>query len=126
MEKYDYLEAVKEDVKKYIYDNYSKIEIEEALTNKEDWCDKLEEDLWLNDNVTGNASGSYTMDIYKAEENLCHNWDLIIEVNKLMGNEEAIISDGYTYGAEYWDICIRCYLLNQAIQKAINELEEKQ
>lgn len=27
--------------------------------------------------VTGNGSGSYTCDAYEAEENLCHNLDLL-------------------------------------------------
>ena len=66
METYDYLENVKEDVKEVLEENYS--EQLEELKNDEinaDWfASKLHDDLFVDDCVTGNASGSYFCNSY--------------------------------------------------------------
>ena len=72
--KYNYFEAVKADVNEYIR---TEIDFQEWKENRESLEEKLNEDLWINDSVTGNASGSYTCNTYQAEENLSHNWDEI-------------------------------------------------
>lgn len=61
---YNYLEAVKEDVKEYIEENIDLSEFGDIEELKE----KLNEDLWINDSVTGNASGSYTYNRAKAKK----------------------------------------------------------
>jgi len=119
MEKYNYIEAVKEDVREYIE---SEIDLTE-WESREDLEEHLNETLWVKDSVTGNASGSYTFNTWKAEENLAHNLDLIAEVAAEFGIEPKI-SDGYEYGAEWWDVSIRCYYLGQAIAEVLDELEE--
>ena len=43
----------------------------------------------------------------------------------MVGLDNVIISENWQYGAEYWDVIIRCYLLNQAIQNAIDEIKEE-
>ena len=113
--KYDYLENVKEDVKTAILDNCTKEEIKNAfksLEARDELYEKLYDDLWVDDSVTGNASGSYTFNTYQAEENLCHNWDLLVEALEEFGESE---SDALSRGAEYCDVTIRCYLLGSAI-----------
>lgn len=119
MEKYNYIEAVKEDVREYIE---SEIDLAE-WESRGDLEEHLNETLWIEDSVTGNASGSYTFSIWEAEENLAHNLDLIAEVAAEFGIEPKI-SDGYEYGAEWWDVSIRCYYLGQAISEVLDELEE--
>lgn len=123
---YNYRENVKNDVINAILENYS---IEEIARNifedRDDFEQKLNDDLWIDDSVTGNASGSYTCNTWKAEENICHNWDLIEESANAFGIE-AVISDGYERGPEYWDVSIRCYLLYSAISEALEELEESE
>ena len=123
---YNYFEAVKEDVKNWIEDNID-LEYEIINGNYED-RDEIEEDLneklWIEDNVTGNASGSYTFNTYEAEENLCHNWDLIEEVANEYGYE-PIIKAGYEYGAEWWDVTIRCYYLARAIAEVLDEIDDE-
>lgn len=58
MERYDYLEAVKDDVREYIKDHDL---LEEGWQDSRDELEeKLNDDLWAEDSVTGNASGSYT------------------------------------------------------------------
>lgn len=54
--KYNYLQAVKEDVKNYIEEN----EIKVNSSNREEVEQTLNDDLWAEDSVTGNGSGSYT------------------------------------------------------------------
>lgn len=62
---YDYLEAIKADVKDAISDNY---DLNEYRGDREGLEEKLNDDLWTNDSVTGNASGSYTFNSYTAKE----------------------------------------------------------
>ena len=120
MEKYDYREAVKEDVREYI--------LTENLLEK-GWQDdrqaveeRLYDELWTVDSVTGNASGSYTVNAYEAEEYVCHNLDLL---------ESAYLDFGCDFGeliekgAEAADVTIRCWLLSEAIDEVLDELEEE-
>lgn len=75
MKAYDYLENVKEDVRNYIEEN----KIVVTSSNREEVEQELNDTLFVNDSVTGNASGSYTFSTWQAEENLCHNFELLTE-----------------------------------------------
>lgn len=66
---YDYYEAMREDVREYIENEIDFSEFD----SMEELEEKLNEDLWTVDSVTGNGSGSYTFNTYEAEENICHN-----------------------------------------------------
>lgn len=114
MTNYNYLEAVTSDVLDYIKEE---INLDEWKGNREGLEEKLNDELWTVDSVTGNASGSYTFNTWEAEENLAHNWDLLAEA--LDG------TDVLRQGAEAMDVTIRCYLLGQAIAEALDELEEE-
>lgn len=114
MKKYDYLAAVKEDVKNYI--NADNITINED--NRDDVEQKLHDRLFCEDSVTGNASGSYTFNAWEAEENLCHNVDLLSEALTEFGCDITYLERG----AEACDVTIRCYLLPQAITEVIDEI----
>ena len=118
--KYDYYEEVKNDVRIYIRENYSEEEQKEKLQDREEWEGELNDELWIEDNVTGNASGSYTFNTYRAEENLCHNMDLLEEAL----NEFGCGIEYLKKGAEACDVTIRCYLLGVSIYEVLNELEE--
>ena len=114
MEKYNYLSAVKEDVKEYI--NYNHITINDD--NREEIEQDLNDKLFCEESVTGNASGSYTFNTWDAEENLCHNWDLLSEALSEFGCDVTYLKRG----AEACDVTIRCYLLSQAISEVIDEI----
>lgn len=120
---YDYLEVMKQDILEYINENYDE---ERFLERLEDDRDELEQELydelWVSDSVTGNASGSYTFSTYDAEENICHNLDLLAEALAEFGSDGA---EALEKGAEFCDVTIRCYLLGQALSEALDELEEK-
>ena len=117
-ERYNYLEAVTEDVREYIR---HEIDLSEWKGNRDGLEEHLNDVLWTEDSVTGNASGSYTFNTYAAEENLAHNWDVLAEALAEFVCDENPINKG----AEWCDVIIRCYLLNQAIAEALDELEEE-
>lgn len=114
MEKYDYLSAVESDVREYIENNVNFHDYSDLDEMKED----LNEKLFVEDSVTGNASGSYTFNTWKAEEYLCHNLDLLTEASEEFGGSSDILSDG----AEMCDVAIRCHLLGQAIENVAPDM----
>lgn len=118
MKAYDYMEAMVNDIKDYIEENinladYTRDELEEQLND----------DLWVEDSVTGNGSGYYddasyehvTGD-YSAMEyirDLVREYDISAETVA-----EKFLDEDYAY----WDVSIRCYLLGQAIGEALDQL----
>lgn len=119
MEKYNYLESMREDIREYIRDNYDAREIEEKLVDRCEWETELNDELWIADSVTGNASGSYYCNAWKAEEAITHNWDILDEALTEWGGKEEAIEKG----AEWCDVTIRCFLLSQAIHETLDEIE---
>jgi hypothetical protein len=121
MEKYDYRQAVMDDIRNYIKDNG-------ILVTPNNRCrleEELNDSLWTNDSVTGNASGSYTFNTWQAEENLCHNMDLLAEAIDNFGADAGTYKDCME-SAETADVTIRCYLLNECISSVLDELEEEE
>lgn len=116
---YNYLKAVKEDVRIYIGEHYSEREQAEKLLDRESWEEELNDALWIEDSVTGNASGSYTFNSYKAEEYICHNLHLLSEAL----TEFCCDGDVLKNGAEWCDVTIRCYLLSRAILEELDNME---
>lgn len=114
---YDYREAVKDDVLEYI-NNEINFEDFDTLEELEE---HLNDVLFTEDSVTGNASGSYTFSTYEAEENICHNMDLLQEALSEFGDTEALVMD---FDAEKADVTIRCYLLGECIAAALEEIED--
>jgi len=119
MERYDYLSAVKDDVRAYIKDN--DLLKDGWQDNRDEIEEKLNDDLWCEDSVTGNASGSYTFNAWQAEEYLVHNLDLLFEAME----EFSCDFKELQRGAEYADVTIRCYLLGQAISEVLDEFMDK-
>lgn len=115
---YNYLEAVKEDVQEYIN---NEIDLTEWAGDRDGLEQQLNDDLFISDSVTGNASGSYYCNAWKAEEALCHNLDLFEEALAVFGETDI---NALKKGAEWCDVTIRCYLLGQAIAEVLNEMEE--
>lgn len=120
MEKYDYNEAVLTDVKDWMADEVEYIK-GAGCADREELAEWLYDTLWTTDRVTGNGSGSYTFNTWEAEENLCHNLDLLGEALAEFGCTISYLKE---QGAEACDVTIRCYLLSGAITEALDELEE--
>ena len=101
--KYNYYETMKEDVKNYLEEN--------NLELNEDTYNDIYDEMFISDEITGNASGSYTFNTYKAEENICHNLDLLEEAC------EEFCCEPKLDNAEWCDVTIRCYLLGQVLSE---------
>lgn len=115
---YDYKEAVKNDVLNYIKNEVNFNDFEDL----NELGEHLNEILFTEDSVTGNASGSYTFNKWKAEENVCHNLELLCEALKAFGNSPGYILE---QGAEACDVIIRCFVLSECIENAVKEIEEE-
>ena len=118
MTEYNYLYAMKADIINYI--DEEEIDLS-AYADREELETALNDTLWLEDSVTGNASGSYTFSTWKAEEYICHNLDLLADALQEFGCGLDYLLEK---GAEAADVIIRCYLLAQAISEALDEIEE--
>lgn len=112
-ERYDYYEAVKEDIREWLDDNKDYI-------SSYDY-DDLYDRLWVADSVTGNASGSYTFSEYKAEQNLVGNKELLIEALNEFGGDFSKALES----SEYADVTIRCYILGSCLSEVLEAMEEE-
>lgn len=122
MERYDYHEAVREDIRIYLFDNYTREELKEKMQDRDEFEMNLNDDLWICDSVTGNASGSYYCNAWRAEEALCHNLDLLGEaLEEFCCGPEYMMKNG----AEACDVTIRCYVLACCIASELDALEEE-
>ena len=109
--KYDYLENLKGDLKDWLEED------KKWLEGKDE--QEIYDIAFLEDRITGNASGSYTFSTWKAEENICHNMDLAMEAYEMFGYD-GIPKDT---GAEAIDVTIRCYLLSQALSEVLDDID---
>lgn len=122
MERYDYEEEVRKDLKEWLtgeYFRWHNIEKAEDMTDsaRADAYD----DAFVEDAVTGNASGSYFCNSWKAEEAVCHNLDLLREAIEEFGGDIGKAMES----AESADVTIRCYILGQVFDEVWNEVKEE-
>lgn len=119
--RYDYRYEMYKDIEEYIERELGIAILCEM--RREDAYEKIYEDLWVEDSVTGNASGSYTFNAYTAGEYLAGNWDLLLEAMEEFGctNVNAIEK-----GEEWCDVTIRCYLLSEVLNEVLDELFEEE
>ncbi len=115
---YNYFEEVKADVVEAIKEHMQYNGID-CIDDVDDGA--LLDELFVSDSVTGNASGSYTFNSWKAEEYLCHNMDLLKDAVDEFGED---ISSVIERGAETCDVIIRCHVLYQVFQEALEEVED--
>ena len=87
---YNYLEELKSDVKNYINEvasDYMDCEDMDELR------DSLYDNLWNEDSVTGNGSGSYTFNREEAKKYVSDNLDLMVEAYKDLDSIESLVDD---------------------------------
>lgn len=119
---YDYREAVKSDVLEYIRNEIDFSEFD-TLDELEE---KLNDDLWTVDSVTGNGSGSYTFNRWTAKEYVVGGMDELKEVLHEFGTSSETVAEKFLdEDWEYFDVTIRCYLLGECIAAALEELEDE-
>ena len=118
MEKYDYYDAVKEDVLNAIKEDDELLPREDE--DAADYEERLTDALWASE-VTGNGSYAY---YYSNEKDaiaaVMWNLDLCREAYREFGiDEDAVAFMANICSA---DVTIRCYVLSSAIDAAIDEL----
>ena len=118
---YNYLDVMKNDIEDYI-----KNEINTAnYSDRDELESDLNDILWTEDSITGNASGSYTFNCAEAAEYVNDNIDLLSEACAEFGIDSATVGEKFLdEDWEYFDVTIRCYLLGQAISEALDEIED--
>ena len=120
MKKYDYMEAMKNDIKEYLENDFSE-DVNEF--ERDDLAEKLNDDLWIDDSVTGNASGSYTFGRETAKEYVLDNMDLLDETIQEFCIEASEVGKRFiSEDWEYFDVSIRCYLLGKAIDAVLTDM----
>lgn len=120
MWKEDYIKELENDIKDVISIEFEEDELKEM--SESDFREKIELlDLYSHDDVTGNLSGPYELNAWKAEENICHMWS---EIQNMI-EEGFITTDIFLCGAEGIDVALRCYFLNEALENIISEMESK-
>ncbi|MGN8905278.1 hypothetical protein ACTND3_02955 [Bacillota bacterium HCP28S3_F12] len=115
-----YLNMIEGDVREWINEN---IDLDDYKGNRDGIEEKLNDELFNEDSVTGNASGSYYCDAYKAEGDIEYHWDLLAEALEKFGSNISA-TEMLNKGTEWCDVIIRCYLVGEAIRNVLDELEE--
>lgn len=120
-----YLEMVKEDVKQYMEDNEQFFDFSN-YADADDFEQDLNEKLWVEDSVTGNASGSYTFNRAEAEEIVKENLsEVITACNEFCVSAETFGEKVFNEEWEFLDVTARCYFLGQAIAEYVEENKEE-
>lgn len=119
---YDYREAMKDDIRQAISEN---IDLADYRKDRDGLEEYLNDNLFCDDSVTGNASGSYTFNSYTAGEYVKDNIDLCREALQMFCVESDTVAEKFLNEEwEYFDVTIRCYLLGECISSVLDEMEE--
>lgn len=116
---YNYYDEVLQAVEDAVKDGYSPEDLEPV--DLEDYAEKLNDVLWVDDGVTGNASGSFFCNAYRAEEALAGNWPLAAAALDEFGYTDV---NPFEKGAEWVDVIIRCYWLSECVSDYIKQNED--
>lgn len=120
-----YLDMVKEDVKNWIDENIDYID-DDVKADKDALFEYLNDNLWTEDSVTGNASGSYTFNSWDAENYVKADMDTVKEaLNEFFVPAETIAEKFLNEDWEYFDVTARCYVLESAIYEVLEDMEEE-
>ena len=124
MEKYDYRNAITEDVKDWIMVD-SDIPKEEISNTDEDIYNWIYDEIFDNSYITGNGTYFYDTE-EKCSEYLSGNFDLLYEAEREFGLDDEVTEIIKQFEdkclARYFDCTIRCYLLMECIYRAVEEL----
>jgi hypothetical protein len=113
-----------DDIKDTIQDGYYDEKLLEFVNDDEIDFDgiteMLHDELWVDDSVTGNASGSYYCNSYNAKMAVIDNEDLLQDALREFCVEPETITEHFINGDwEYFDVTIRCYILGEVIADVV-------
>ena len=125
MKNYDYNYNMKGDVLDYIADRFTAQEIIEGLDNLDEWRESLYDDMFVSDDVAGNASGSFSFSRALSRDCVLPNMDLVGEMIRDFCIDAQTIGEKFiAENCEWFDVSIRCYLLGQVLDEALETLHD--
>ena len=119
---YDYKEQIRADVREWIDEHKDELE----GLDRSDAFELVYDECWIDDSVTGNASGSYTFSRWEARENFFGDSDSEEYLDQMCDDgfssadeigKKVIASDW-----EWLDVSIRCWLLTDAVTEVLDEV----
>ena len=119
---YNYYEAVRADIREYIKNevDFDDLEIEDS----EDLAEYIQDELCNEDSITGNISGSYTINSNLAKEYVMDNLDLLGEVcDEYCVSYEEVGKCFINEDFEVLDVYIRCYVLGAVAYDVAEEYD---
>ena len=102
-----------------VFDDY-----EWEYDDRDELAQQMNDDLWTDDSVTGNGSGSYYGSREESKNRVLSAGmdDLLYAIRDFDISAEEVGKHFLDEDWEYFDVTIRCYLLGQAIEEALDKL----
>lgn len=122
--KYDYYVCVEDDILNYLQD-YSSEEILE-MTSEENFDatqEKLYDELWAEDGITGNGWDGYNMNADEKAEAVGANLELLADALDEFGCDAECYRKALK-DMNYADATIRCYVLGSCINSALKNMRQ--
>ena len=123
---YDYRRAIINDLKDWIVNDTDIMENKDQYGDKESLANWIYDEAFTEDSVTGNGYSWYDTE-EKCSEYISNNFELLYEAAReyCIGDDVNILMEQYENKslARYFDCTIRCYLLGECIDVALEELK---
>ena len=121
----DYRTEVREAIEQYLEDNEQFINMAD-FDSAEDFETWLYDELFVSDEVTGNASGSFTFNSYEAKEKVFADMQTVTDALKefCCGQSEEVADAFLNERWEFLDVTARCYVLGECIADYVRDNEE--
>lgn len=127
MEKYDYRRAIIDDITDWIVNETDIMEEGIKEDHDNDLSNWIYDEAFNEDSITGNGTYYYGTEEF-CSECLSGNFDLLYEAVRefAIDDEVNVLIQHYKDKdlARYFDCIIRCYLLGECIEKALEELNK--
>ena len=118
---YNYKEQIRADVREWIENNKEQIN----GLDRHDAFEVVYDSCWVDDSVTGNASGSYTFNRWEARQNFFNDEDSEEYIDQMIEyGFTCRESVGRAVRESQWellDVTIRCWLLCDAVSDVLDE-----
>ena len=127
MEKYDYRRAITDELIDWIANETDILEGDRSSLYDDDISNWIYDEVFTEDSITGNGYSWYDSE-EKCSEYLSNNFDLLYAAAQeyCIDDDINMIIEHYKNKslARYFDCTIRCYLLGECIEKALEELRK--
>lgn len=120
----DYYEEVKNDAIEAIDEQF-----DNGCWDEDTEWDVVYDNLFVDDSVTGNGSGSYTFNAFKARENVSEaifDDRIVCALDNIGCDAEQIMNYIRENDPESIDVCIRCAMLNEVYDEIERHFSDRQ